>query len=156
MGKQAYEWGTTAGVGLRERNGDFEEGYAVDRICKLEHVGTNQDRNQGQNIALSAMAGYSPVLPDLVRKDLIAVYRDPRGLGKMALPAHPGISDGGDYVLWKYSYRDLNWRPSKVEGVDYACMLLGLAALPEMLGVSFFQEYNDFFNPGKPNYQRRK
>ncbi len=156
MGKQPYEWGTTAGVGLRKRNGVLEEGYTVDRICKLEHVGTNQDRNQGENIALSAMAGYSPVLPDLVRKDLIAIYRDARGLGKMALPARSGISDGGDYILWKYSYRDLNWRPSKVEGVDYACMLLGLAALPEMLGVSFFQEYNDFFNPEKPNYQRRK
>lgn len=156
MGKQPYEWGTTAGVGLRERDGKLEEGYCVDRICALEDVGTKRDRNKGMNVALSALAGYSPVLPDLVRKDLIAMYRDPRGLGKMALPAREGISDGGDYILWKYSYSDLNWRPSKVEGVDYACMLLGLAALPEMLGVEFFQEYNDFFNTEKPNFQRRK
>jgi hypothetical protein len=154
MGKQPYEWGTTAGVGLRERDGELVEGYSVDKICAREDVGTNRDRNKGMNVALSAMAGYSAVLPDLVRADLISIYRDPRGLGKMALPAKEGISDGGDYVLWKYSYSDLNWRPSKVEGVDYACMLLGLAALPEMLGTEFFQEYNDFFNPEKPQYKR--
>ncbi|MBS2210156.1 hypothetical protein KEM09_02020 [Carboxylicivirga mesophila] len=156
MGLQPYEWGTTAGVGLRDRDGALHEGYTVDRICRIEHIGTNRDRNKGKNVALSAMAGYSPVLPDLVRKDLIAMYRDPRGLGKMTLPAREGISDGGDYILWKYSYSDLNWRPSKVEGVDYACMLLGLAALPELLGVEFFQEYNDFFNPDKPQYKRAR
>ena len=155
MGKKPYEWGTTAGVGLRERNGKLVEGYTVDRICRIEHIDTDRDRNKGKNVALSAMAGYSPVLPDLVRKDLIAIYRDPRGLGKVALPAREGISDGGDYILWKYSYSDLNWRPSKVEGVDYACMLLGLAALPEFLGVEFFQEYNDFFNSNPPNYKSK-
>ncbi|MCY1720658.1 hypothetical protein OU798_09910 [Prolixibacteraceae bacterium Z1-6] len=154
-GLQAYEWGTTAGYGLRNNNGELTEGYCVDKICHVESVGTNNDRNKGKNVALSAMAGYSPVLPDLVRQDLISIYKDPRGLGKMALPAREGISDGGDYILWKYSYSDLNWRPSRVEGVDYACMLLGLAALPEMLGVEFFQQYNDFFNPEMPAYKRQ-
>lgn len=156
MGKQRYEWGTTAGMGLRLYNGKLIEGYCVDRLCKLEQVGTSFDRNPDKNVAPSALSGYSPVLPDLVRTDLLALYRDVRGVGKMALPVRKGISDGGDYILWKYSYSDLNWRPTKIEGVDYACMLLGLAALPEMLGVSFFQQYNDFFNPEKPKYKRSK
>ena len=156
MGKQDYEWGTTAGFGLSLSDGKLVERYCVDKICALEDVGTNRDKNKGKNIALNAMAGYSPVLPDLVRHDLVAIYRDERGLGKMALPARKGISDGGDYILWKYSYSNLNWRPSKVEGVDNGCMLLGLAALPEFLGVEFFQEYNNFFNPKPPNYKRRQ
>ncbi|WP_075602283.1 hypothetical protein [Saccharicrinis aurantiacus] len=154
MGKQTYEWGTTAGIGLRDNKGELVESYCVDRICEIKDINTDKDRNKGKNVALSAMAGYSAVLPNLVREDLIAIYRDSRGLGKMALPAREGISDGGDYILWKYSYSDLNWRPSKVEGVDYGCMLFGLAALPEMLGVEFFQEYNDFFNKEKPSYKR--
>ena len=154
LGKKAYEWGTTAGVGLRKDGDEWVEGYTVDRICGREDIDTDRDRNQGLNVAVSALAGYSPVLPDRVRKDLLAVYNDSRGIGKMALPAKDGISAGNDTILWKYSYRDIDWRPTKVEGVDYGSMLLGLAALPELLGVEFFQEYNDFFNPRMPQYER--
>ncbi len=156
MGKQDYEWGTTAGFGLHYKEGNTREGYCVDKICALEDISTARDKNKGLNVAPSALAGFSPVLPDLVRADLLAMYRDERDVGKMRLPAKEGISDGNDYVLWKYSYRDLDWTPSRIEGVDYACMLLGLAALPEMLGTEFFKQYNDFFNPNRPNYRNSK
>ncbi|MBS2099729.1 hypothetical protein [Carboxylicivirga linearis] len=154
IGKRSYEWGTTAGVGLQQNGDGWKEGYTVDRICGREDIDTDRDRNRGLNVAISALAGYSPVLPDLVRKDLLSVYKDPRGIGKMALPAKDGISAGNDTILWKYSYRDIDWRPTKVEGVDYCAMLLGLAALPELLGVEFFQEYNNFFSPAMPDYRR--
>ncbi len=154
-GLQSYEWGTTAGAGLRERDGELVEGYTVDKICAREHIGTSRDKNRYLNVAPSAMIGYSPVLPDLVRRDLLALYRDPRGVGKLVLPKREGITSHRDTVLWKYSYSDISWKPTKIEGVDYACMLLGLAALPEMLGVDFFKEYNDFFSDQAPNYSRR-
>jgi len=141
-------------VGLRQNGDEWKEGYTVDRICGREDIDTDRDRNRGLNVAISALAGYSPVLPDLVRNDLLSVYKDPRGIGKMALPEKDGISAGNDIILWKYSYRDIDWRPTKVEGVDYGAMLMGLAALPELLGVEFFQEYNNFFSPAMSDYRR--
>ncbi|GJM62836.1 hypothetical protein [Persicobacter diffluens] len=152
-GKQPYEWGTTAGVGLKaDKNGQIKESYSVDRICLNDKVGTQADQNPYRNVAPSAMAGFSPVLPEIVAADLIALWKDPRNVGKMELPKRAGISDGGDYILWKYSYHDLNWKPHKVEGVDYGCMLLGMAALPQHLGPEFFNTFNDFFNPERPEY----
>ncbi|WP_053404368.1 hypothetical protein [Persicobacter sp. CCB-QB2] len=144
-GKQDYEWGTTAGMGLKLRNGEIQEGYTVDRICPTENINTQWDQNMGRNVAPSALAGYAPVLPDLVRADLLKMLQDERKIGQITLPKKEGISTGDEMVLWKYSYSDLNWKPKKIEGVDYACMLMGLASLPEFLGPEFFNQHNNFF-----------
>lgn len=154
LGKMPYEWGTTAGFGLRYTNSCVTEGYSVDKICEYKYIGTVKDKNRGKNIAPNALAGYSAVMPYQVRRDILAMYKDNRGLGKYTLPIKKGITDGHEYILWKYSYIDLNWKPSRVEGVDFACMLFGLAALPEFLGVDFFQQYNDYFNSDLPTYTR--
>ncbi len=138
-GKQLYEWGTGAGVGAPNNR------YQVDRICLPDNVGTERDQNPNRNVSPHIMAGFSPAAPERVKQDLLAIYKDSRNIGKVELK--PGVT-----ILWKYSYRDLNWKPNKVEGVDYSCMLFGLAALPDFLGPGFFNVYNDFFNPDPPQY----
>ncbi|MCG8580274.1 MAG: T9SS type A sorting domain-containing protein, partial [Bacteroidales bacterium] len=71
--------------------------------------------------------------------DLLSMLKDPRKIGQVDF-------EPGSTILWKYSYSDLNWKPNKVEGVDYSCMFFGLAALPQFLGTEFFNQYNDFFS----------
>ena len=141
LGKQPYEWGTGAGVGAPDSK------YSVDRICLPGNVNTDKDQNPNRNVSPHILAGFSPVAPERVRADLLAMYKDPRDIGKVELEA-------GKPILWKYSYADLNWKPNKVEGVDYSCMVFGLAALPQFLGAEFFQVYNDFFNPEAPVYNK--
>lgn len=141
LGKKSYEWGTGAGVGAPASK------YMVDRICLPQNVNTSKDQNQSRNVSPHVMAGFSPVAPERVRQDILSMYKDSRDVGKVDL--EPGVT-----ILWKYSYSDLSWKPNKVEGVDYSCMVFGLAALPQFLGPEFFQVYNDFFNPEEPVYKK--
>ena len=140
-GKQPYEWGTGAGVGAPDSK------YSVDRICLPQNVNTDKDQNPNRNVSPHILAGFAPVAPERVRTDILAMYKDPRKIGQIEL-------EPGKPILWKYSYIDLNWKPNKVEGVDYSCMVFGLAALPQFLGPEFFQVYNDFFNPETPVYDK--
>jgi len=133
LGWQPYEWGTGAGVGAPDSK------YQVDRICLPENMGTSKDQNQNLNVSPHILAGFSPAAPQRVRADLLAMLKDERKIGQVEI--EPGAS-----ILWKYSYSDLNWKPNKVEGVDYSCMFFGLAALPQFLGTEFFKKYNDFFS----------
>jgi hypothetical protein len=50
-------------------------------------------------------------------------------------------------LLWRFSLKDETWRANIIQGIDYSCMLLGLAALPEHLGVGFFVRNNNFSFP---------
>ncbi len=153
-GWKDYEWGTTAGTGLYNRNGKIGQGYMVDKICLAENIGTNKDHNRGLNVAPSALAGYSPAMPQEVETDLLAMLHDQRKIGQMTLPKQEGITTGKEFVLWKYSYADPSWKADRIEGVDFGCMLMGLAALPDLLGHEFFNTYNDFFNPDAPQYHK--
>ncbi|MBS2210275.1 T9SS type A sorting domain-containing protein [Carboxylicivirga mesophila] len=133
LGWQPYEYGTGAGVGAPDSK------YQVDRICLPENMGTSKDQNQNLNVSPHILAGFSPAAPDRVREDLLSMLKDTRKIGQVdVLP--------GTTILWKYSYSDLDWKPNKVEGVDYSCMFFGLAALPQFLGTDFFNKYNDFFS----------
>lgn len=44
-------------------------------------------------------------------------------------------------VLWRYSLADPAWVPQEIQGIDYAAMLLGLAA--HEFGPSLFETHND-------------
>ncbi|TLX75777.1 hypothetical protein E9993_09490 [Labilibacter sediminis] len=141
-GWQPYEWGTGAGVGAPNSK------YQVDRICMPVNMGTSKDQNPNVNVSPHILAGFSPADPKRVREDILAMYKDPRNIGKVSLAP-------GDTILWKYSYTDLNWKPNKVEGVDYSCMFFGLASLPQFLGTEFFNKYNNFFE-GQSKKKKRK
>ncbi|WP_430817236.1 T9SS type A sorting domain-containing protein [Carboxylicivirga sp. RSCT41] len=140
LGWQPYEYGTGAGVGAPDSK------YQVDRICLPENMGTSKDQNQNLNVSPHILAGFSPAAPGQVRADLLSMLKDPRKIGQVDF-------EPGSTILWKYSYSDLNWKPNKVEGVDYSCMFFGLAALPQFLGTGFFNKYNDFFSE-KPSAVR--
>lgn len=133
LGWQPYEYGTGAGVGAPDSK------YQVDRICLPENMGTSKDQNQNLNVSPHILAGFSPAAPDRVRADILSMLKDPRKIGQVDI-------EEGATILWKYSYSDLDWKPNKVEGVDYSCMFFGLAALPQFLGADFFNKYNDFFS----------
>lgn len=50
-------------------------------------------------------------------------------------------------ILWRYSLQDPLWSAPEVQGIDYAHMLLGLASMPQFLGIDFFKDNNDFDYP---------
>lgn len=123
-GKQDYEWGTGAGANLK--------GYTADKIY-IDKLG-----NTNYIVSPHILAGFGPVLPNIVREDLIKMYRDDRLLGRFEL-------DPGFEVLWRYSYKDTKWKAKGIQGVDFSTMLFGLSSLSEYLGPEFFNTYNDFF-----------
>ncbi len=127
-GKQDYEWGTGAGINLR--------GYSADKIY-LDKLG-----NTNHIVSPHILAGFGPVIPNIVREDLIKMYRDDRLLGRFEL--EPSFE-----VLWRYSYKNTKWKAKSIQGVDFSTMLFGLSSLPEYLGPEFFNKYNDFFGENK-------
>ncbi len=58
--------------------------------------------------------------------------------GNRAVRAIAGI-DGP--VLWRYSVSDPPWVPQEIQGIDYASMMLGLAA--HRLGTAFITRHTD-------------
>ncbi len=127
-GKQDYEWGTGAGLNIR--------GYTADKIY-IDKLG-----NPNYIVSPHILAGFGPVIPNIVREDLIKMYRDDRLLGRFEL--EPGIE-----VLWRYSYKQKRWKAKSIQGVDFSTMLFGLSSLPEYLGPEFFNKYNNFFGKKK-------
>jgi hypothetical protein len=45
-------------------------------------------------------------------------------------------------LLWRYSVSDPSWIPEEIQGIDYAGVLVGLAA--HVFGTAFLEEHNDF------------
>ncbi|MDP6117222.1 MAG: hypothetical protein QGF00_08565 [Planctomycetota bacterium] len=96
----------------------------------------NLKRNPNQVVSPHIVAGFIPALPEAMAdlenllKDKRAVYDTPAG-----------------QLLWRFSLKDETWRANIIQGIDYSCMLLGLAALPEHLGVGFFARNNNFSFP---------
>ena len=128
-GRKAYEWGSGAGA--------CSTGYCVDRITES----ANDDKNPEKIVSPHILAGFLPHF-DRARGDLLAMYRDPEK------KAHYQLKDGST-ILWRYSAINPKWRATNIQGVDYSTMLFGLAALPENLGMDFFNTFNDYFNSEK-------
>ncbi len=137
--KQSYEWGTGAGSAFKDED-HTKRAYSADRI----HM-RGDDYNKGNLqfiVSPHILAGFSPVKPVEVRNDLLAMYKDERGMARYEI-------EPGKELLWRYSYLDKDWRARSIEGVDFSCMLFGLASLPQFLGPNFFNTYNNVFkDPG--------
>lgn len=125
-GLGVHEWGTGAGA--------CPEGYCVDRF----HFDADRQFNRNLMVSPHIMAGFMPYM-DRAKADLIATYRDQTINARHELP-------GGYEILWRYSYDYPEWEATWAEGVDFSTFLFGLAALPEHLGMEFFNTHNNYFN----------
>ena len=125
-GLHKYEWGSGAGACPR--------GYCVDQI---QHNG-QRDRNVYMIVSPHTVAGFLPY-SEHAKEDLVAMYRDERGWARYLLKE-------GHEILWRYSYKNPEWRAESVQGIDFSAMLFGLAAMEEHLGMEFFNTYNNYFS----------
>ena len=119
-----YEWGSGAGA--------CPNGYCVDRF----HFEGDRQFNENLVISPHILAGYLP-FNERAKDDLIATYRDDSINAKFEL-------DGGYEILWRYSHDQPEWKAEWIEGVDFSTFLFGLAALPEHLGLEFFNDNNHY------------
>ncbi|MGF1735986.1 hypothetical protein [Photobacterium satsumensis] len=125
-GLESYEWGTGAGA--------CPDGYCVDRF----HFDADRQFNNNLVVSPHIMAGFMPY-SEHARDDLISTYRD------KSINARYDLPDGHE-ILWRYSYDQPEWKAGWVEGVDFSTFLFGLAAMPENLGMEFFNTYNNYFD----------
>ena len=94
----------------------------------------NSYRNNPENVVSShIIAGFMPVLP-LAQDHLLKLYRDPNRRVKTPV---------GD-LLPRFSVDKPEWRASRIESIDYASMLFGLAGIHPHLGLKFFQDKTKF------------
>lgn len=117
---EAYQWGLGAGPSNRA-----EDNYYADAV----------EDNPTKMYSPHIIAGFLPVY-EQGADDLLQMFRAGDGIYTLT---------NGDTILWRSSLTDPNWRAGEVQGVDYATMLFGLAALPEFLAVDFFIDNNNFF-----------
>ena len=105
-------WGSSAGAGLK--------GYSVDSSTK----------NADLIACAPSIAGFMPF--DKKYKDDF----------DSLLKKHTNIMYEleGVRVPWRISYRVPTWRAGAIQGIDFAPMLFGLAAMEENLGFEFFQK----------------
>ena len=96
----------------------------------------NLDKNPNQVVSPHIVAGFIPALPE-AKADIESLLYDNRALYDTPV----------GQLLWRFSLKDKTWRANVIQGIDYSSMLLGLAALPEHLGVEFFAKNNDFDFP---------
>ncbi|PSU33858.1 hypothetical protein [Photobacterium lutimaris] len=120
-----YEWGSGAG--------SCPNGYCVDRF----HFEGDRQFNHNLVVSPHILAGYIP-FNDRAKDDLISTYRDNTINAKHEL-------DGGYEILWRYSHDQPDWKAEFIEGVDFSTFLFGMAAMPEHLGMEFFNKYNNYF-----------
>ncbi|GEA51840.1 hypothetical protein VIN01S_26440 [Vibrio inusitatus NBRC 102082] len=119
-----YEWGSGAGA--------CPNGYCVDRF----HFEGDRQFNDNLVVSPHILAGYLP-FNERAKSDLIATYRDDSINAKFEL-------EGGYEILWRYSHDQPEWKAEWIEGVDFSTFLFGLAAMPEHLGIEFFNENNQY------------
>lgn len=124
-GLEKHEWGTGAGA--------CPNGYCVDRF----HFDGDRQFNHNLMVSPHIMAGFIPYSEN-AKDDLIATYRDDSINARYEL-------QGGYEILWRYSYDHPDWHAGWAEGVDFSTFLFGLAALPEHLGMEFFNTHNNYF-----------
>lgn len=115
-------WGLGAG------SAETDNGYHADAI----------DNNPNMVCSPHIIAGFLPIHSD-GRNDIQSLID--RNMGLYSLP-----NDEESTVLWRFSTENTSWKPTDIQGIDYALMLLGFAALPDNLGLDFFIENTNFFN----------
>ncbi|MEO1712024.1 MAG: T9SS type A sorting domain-containing protein [Bacteroidota bacterium] len=118
----SYQWGLGAG------SSNLPGGYHPDAI----------NNNPTHMYSPHIIAGFLPVYQEGAM-DLLELYQN--GEGIYTLP-----NANADTILWRKSLDEPAWHSNELQGIDYSSMLLGLASLPEFLGVGFFAEFNDFFS----------
>lgn len=111
-----HHWGAGAGV-------TPEKGY----------VAASYDRNPDRVVSLRIIAGFMPAMPQ-AREDLLKLYRDPAR--RLKTPA-------GE-LLPRFSLDKLDWQPMRIESIDLASMLFGLAGIHHELGMKFFHQKTKF------------
>ena len=115
-------WGSSAGAGLK--------GYSVDSTTK----------NVDLISCAPSIAGFMPFDKkykndfDSLLKNHVSIIYDIDGVR----------------VPWRLSYRLPTWRAGAIQGIDFAPMLFGLAAMDENLGFEFFQKSSQLTSPVEP------
>lgn len=79
------------------------------------------------------IAGFLPVFPD-AQDHLLKIYRD---------PARRASTPVGN-LLPRFSIKNPTWRAQRIEAIDYASMVFGLAAIHPDLGLPFYQKTTRF------------
>ncbi len=97
------------------------------------YVASKYDNNPDSLVAPRIIAGFMPAYP-AAREHLLQLYRDPNRRLKTRV---------GD-LLPRFSVEKPDWRPRRIESIDFASMLFGLAAIHPELGMKFFQEKTKF------------
>lgn len=124
---EPYEWAMSAGSGIDPDTGDLSKGYySVDKINNNPYV----------IVSPHTMAAYMPTNPDS-KNDILSLYDNNKGV--YGLPW-----DTSKKVIWRYSIKEPTWLAPKIQGVDFAPIIFGIATLPEYCGSEFFKTYNDF------------
>ena len=124
-GRKEYEWGLGAG------SVEYSPGYHADAI----------NSNPGGYFSPHIIAGFLPV-NSKGKEDLLALLKSGECLYKL-----PGSTAAT--AAWRKSVDKRDWKALDIQGVDYATMLFGLAALPENAGISFFSTNNRVNQPAK-------
>ena len=109
-------WG--AGAGITPDKGYFAASFAD---------------NPGKVVSPRIIAGFMPAMPQ-AREDLLKIYRDPAR--RLKTPV-------GD-LLPRFSLEKPAWKPMRIESIDFASMLFGLAGIHPELGMRFFHEKTKF------------
>ena len=138
--RKDYEWGS--GAGACPGTNPVTNAYCVDRILR----NGSREKNNDMVVSPHILAGFMPQF-ERGRDDLVAMYRDEEQ------KAHYRLEDGS-VILWRYSYDHPEWRAKSVQAVDFSTMLFGLAALPENLGMEFFNEHNNYFSDEPASFSR--
>jgi hypothetical protein len=113
---RGHFWG--AGAGVTPKNGYVAASFA---------------RNPGTVVSPRIIEGFMPVMPQ-ARADLQKLYEDPAR--RLKTPA-------GELVP-RFSLEDTKWQPERIESIDFASMVFGLAGIHPDLGMKFFHEKSRF------------
>ncbi|MEJ6645276.1 MAG: hypothetical protein QNL33_18690 [Akkermansiaceae bacterium] len=93
------------------------------------YLASNFDDNPGKMVSPHIIAGFLPVSP-IAQVHLLKLYSDPSL--RLKTPA-------GE-ILPRFSVEKPSWRPPRIESIDYASMIFGLAAIHPNLGMEFFSQ----------------
>lgn len=97
------------------------------------YFASNFQDNPGNVVSPNIIAGFMPVLPP-AQNHLLTLWEDtPRRLNTPV----------GE-LLPRFSVDHPNWKPDRIEAIDYSSMLFGLAAMHPQLGLKFFREKSRF------------
>lgn len=117
-------------------------GFGAGSSCQFVSSGYHADDledHPGTIASPQTIGGFIPVNPDLIY-NLLNLFG--KKIGVYELP-----DANNSKILWRHSLEQPEWQACDLQGIDFATMLLGLAAHPDHLGNDFFKSYNDFTFP---------